>query len=289
MKNNYLATLVAFISICLFTNNTFAQGGYVSFNAGYAFPSGAQTLTNYTEYKVDDGLNYTIDRDTYEQVAFSLGKGVNLGATVGYMFNEHIGAELGLSYLIGGETASSYSSSEISPFYSETVSIETLTSSKMLRIIPSLVLSAGGEKIKPYVKFGLVFGKGSVTEETSYQDNSNGFSVSNSEIVKLSGGTALGLSSALGANISLSDNMCFFGELQMINMSYAPKTGELIESKVNGVNVLPTLTTAEIQTDFVDSYTSDNNNYTPYLPSQELKQRLPFGSFGINVGLKISF
>ena len=226
---------------------------------------------------------------TYEQVAFSLGKGVNLGATVGYMFNEHIGAELGLSYLIGGETASSYSSSEISPFYSETVSIETLTSSKMLRIIPSLVLSAGGEKIKPYVKFGLVFGKGSVTEETSYQDNSNGFSVSNSEIVKLSGGTALGLSSALGANISLSDNMCFFGELQMINMSYAPKTGELIESKVNGVNVLPTLTTAEIQTDFVDSYTSDNNNYTPYLPSQELKQRLPFGSFGINVGLKISF
>lgn len=291
MKHNYLATLVAIISITSFSNHTFAQGGYLNFNLGYAFPLGGQTLTNETSYRAfDDFGNLTIDTDTYEQISYSLGKGFNLGGALGYMFNEHIGAELGISYLIGAESLSTYSYTSIDPSNSYGGASESLTSSKMLRIIPSLVISAGGEKIKPYAKFGFVIGKGSVTIENSFQSSSSWDGISfGSEISKLSGGTALGLSSALGANIKLSDKMSFFGEINMINMAYAPTNGEIIESTSDGVNVLPLLTTAEIETEFVDSYTINNNNNNPFQPSQELKQRLPFGSLGFNVGLKINF
>ena len=294
MKHNYLATLVAIISIISFSNHTFAQGGYMNFNVGYAFPLGGQTLTNETRYRAyDDFGDLTIGTNAYEQISYSLGKGFNVGGALGYMFNEHIGAELGVSYLIGAESLSTYSNTEIDPFNSIPYSyaFESLISSKMLRIIPSLVISAGGEKIKPYAKFGLVFGKGSVTIENSYQSSSSWDGISfETEISKLSGGTALGLSSALGASIKLSDKMSFFGEINMINMSYAPTNGELIEATSNGVNTLPLMTTAEIETEFVDSYTINNiNNTNPFQPSQELKQRLPFGSSGINVVSKINF
>jgi hypothetical protein len=282
MKNTYFATFVAIISICLFTNNSFAQGAYVHVNAGLAFPMSSQSLDILDFNNYESNSTGTSSTTTSEQVSVSLGKGLNIGGAFGYMFNEHIGAELGLSYLIGGksEATESYISPSSNSTYNYTLS------SKMLRIMPSLVIAAGGDKINPYAKFGVVIGSGSVLYETN--SNSDGdISVDN---FVFSGGMALGLTSALGAQLNLSDNMSLFGEVNMINMSYAPTKGEYTVSTYNGIDQLATMTTNEKEVEFVDSYTYNSASPTPdSQPDQDLKIRLPFGSLGINVGLKISF
>lgn len=191
MKNNYLVTLVALISICLFTNNTFAQGAYVQVNTGLAFAMGAQNLDylDFNNYESNStGSGFT---STQEQVSVSLGKGFNIGGAFGYMFNEHVGAELGLSYLVGGKSEAN--TTERSTNYNSTT--DYTLSSKMIRIIPTLVIATGGEKINPYAKFGVVIGSGSVLYETN--------SISDGDIyisnLELSGGMALGLTSSIGA------------------------------------------------------------------------------------------
>jgi len=256
--------------ISLFTNNLFAQGAYVNINTGYGFGMSSQNLYYFDFYNYTSGDNSS----TYEQVNVSLGKGLNLGGDFGYMFNENIGAELGISYLLG-------SKSKAKEIYSDGSTDYTL-SSKMLRINPSLVIASGIERFNPYAKFGLIMGSGSVMYE--YFDNDEG----DIEVIKmkLSGGIALGLSSGIGAIYNLSDKMSFYGELNMVNLSYAPTKGIVTEATSNGADELPDMTTNEREIEFVDSYT---NNSHDSQPRKELKQKLPFGSFGVNIGLRINF
>lgn len=273
MKNFLKMFLMVFV-ISLFANNLFAQGAYVNINAGYGLNMSSQNLYYFDFYNSTSSSN----SDTYEQVNVSLGKGLNLGGAFGYMFNENIGAELGISYLLGGK-------SKAKDTYTGGTTDYTL-SSKMLRINPSLVIASGFENINPYAKFGLIICSGSIMYE--YNDNDNG-DISLMKI-KLNGGIGLGLSSGIGAMINISDNMSFFGELNMVNLSYAPTKGVLTEATYNGVDQLPSMTTSEKEIEFVDSYTySSSNPPADTQPSKELKQKLPFGSFGVNIGLRINF
>jgi len=274
MKNLKLLSLIIAFTCILCVNNLFGQGAYVNINAGYGLNMSSQNLYYFDFYNSTSGSNSY----TYEQVNVSLGKGLNLGGAFGYMFNENIGVELGISYLLGGK-------SKAKNTYIGGTTDYTL-SSKMLRINPSLVIASGFEKINPYAKFGLVIGSGSIMCE--YNDNDDGDILVMK--MKLNGGIALGLSSGIGAMFNLSDNMSFFGELNMVNLSYAPTKGEVTEATYNGVDELPDLTTSEKEIEFVDSYTYNSSNPpADSQPSKELKQKLPFGSFGVNIGLRINF
>jgi hypothetical protein len=275
MKKNYFSTVLIAFAIGLFTNNIYAQGTYIDFNVGYGFRISSQNI-EWPEFHNFMIVNSSV---TSEQVNVSLGKGFSLGGAFGYMFNKNIGAELGVSYLIGGKSKAqnNYTNDKI----------DYTLSSKMLRINPSIVISSGFDGINPYAKFGLIIGSGSIMYE--YNDNNDG----NIEItkMKMNGGLALGLSSSIGVLFNLNDKMSFFGELNMINLSYAPTKGEIIEATYNGTDELPKMTTSEKEIEFVDSYSSIinyNNSSADSQPRQELKYMMPFGSFGINFGLKIS-
>jgi hypothetical protein len=226
-----------------------------------------------------DFYNYTGGQSssTVEQVNVSLGKGLNFGGTIGFMFNENIGAELGISYLLGGK-------SEAKDSYPGGTTDYTI-SSKMLRINPSIVIAAGLDNINPYAKFGLLIGSGSIFYEENDNDDGDVYVMK----MKLNGGMAMGLTSAIGATFSLSEKMSFFGEFNMVNLSYAPSKGEITKATYNGVDELPDMTTREKETEFVDSYTlSGENPFPNSQPRKELKQKMPFGSFGVNIGIKFS-
>ncbi len=261
--------LIAF-AIVLFTGNLFAQGAYVNINAGYGFCMSSQNIDGFTNYS-STSSSYTV-----EQVNASLGKGLNFGGTFGFMFNDNVGAELGVSYLLGGKT-------KAKDQYSGGTTDYTI-SSNMLRFIPSVVIAAGTDGIDPYAKFGVVIGTGSIKSE--YEDVDDGdIGVMK---MKYSGGMALGLNAAIGANFEISDFMSFFAEVNMVNMSYAPTKGEVTEATYNGVDMLPNLTTSDKEVEFVDSYThSQSSPPSDSQPSEQLKIKYPFGSVGINVGLRI--
>lgn len=271
MKNKIFQMFIIVIAFSLFANYIFAQGSYLNLNVGYGLKMSTQNQ-NYFIFN-----NYTSGNNsfTYEQVNISLGKGVNFGGSLGYMFNENIGTEIGISYLLGNKSKAKNIQNGKTTEYT--------LSSKMFRIIPSLVITSCFEKINPYAKFGLVIGGGSIIYE--YNEDKDKKTLK----MKLSGGIAFGLSSGVGVMFNMKNKMSFFSELNMINLSYAPAKGKTTEAFHNGVNVLPYMTVSEKEIEFVDSYTYNlSNPQTTLEPRKQLKQKFPFGSFGVNLGLRIN-
>ena len=267
-----------------------AQGLYVDVNVGYGFPFITQTgiLSNntYVSYSNYDNNDF-YSSYTDEAVALSLGKGVNFGASIGYMFNLHIGAEFQLSYLVGGKTEGTYSdqatyiSGGITDMY--TSSGTTTFSSNFFRAIPTIVLAAGTEKLNPYAKLGLVvgFGKINITDVSNISGDKQSYAA------ELNGGVSLGLNTRLGIEFGATANMKYFAEINIVSMNYSPKKGMIIEYKLNGVDMTNSLTTSEREVEFVDEVTFSES--TPdNEPSQQLKMHMPFGSVGLNFGVRIA-
>ena len=279
MKKNYFKMLfLIYVVNLLSAPLLFAQGAYLNINSGYATSMSSQNLSGFENSTFEFYSNsYSMKS---EQINFSFGKGLNFGADFGYMFNKNLGAEIGVSYLIGGKT--------ISTLTQPNNSTEITVSSKMLRINPSLVITSSFEKINPYAKFGLILGSGYVILSSNQEISGQ---QSNSESIKLSGGIAIGLTSGIGAIYKINDKLSFFGELNMINLSYAPTKGIKTDFRIDGVDMLPSLPTRQKETEYLDSFTvtSSNSNPQDSEPSKALKQKLPFGSFGLNLGLRVNF
>lgn len=271
MRKLNIKTGLMVVVISLLATNLFAQGPYINLNIGSGIGTSSQNLSWF--YNETRQNNFT----TREQVNVSFGKGINIGGAFGYMFNENIGLEMGISYLFGGKTVSK-------DIYNNGTTDYTI-SSNMLRFNPSLVIAAGFKNINPYAKFGFLIGTGSIIYD--YNDNDNGDVYF--EKTKYSEGLAFGLTSGVGILFGINDKLSFFGEINMTNLSYAPNRGEIIESSNNGVDQLPFMTTKEKQTDFVDSYTTEQGNPSPdSQPNKQLIEKYPFSSIGLNIGLRIN-
>jgi|WetSurMetagenome_2_1015567.scaffolds.fasta_scaffold412713_1 hypothetical protein len=268
MKKNYMKPIMLALT-CLLVINVCAQKSYMTFSAGYGMKLSTQNLPDLYMY------NYTIDGDftTREQINLSLGKGFIAEGSYGYMFGKNLGAELGISYLMGGKTESL--------FTYETGSNRNSVSAGMLRFNPSILITGNGGKIKPYGKLGLVAGLGTVILE----ENSDLTANKEIKTTKFRKGLALGVSAGLGLKTNISGPFSFVCELNTVNMSYAPKMSEVTEYTQNGENKLDKLTLSEKETQFYDSIklkTIEQNQ-----PRPALKQKLPFGSVGVKIGLQI--
>ncbi|MEI6822370.1 MAG: outer membrane beta-barrel protein [Bacteroidota bacterium] len=294
MKKSLLKTALCLLVITMIISNLSAQKAYLSFNAGYGLNLGSITYNNYVSYQISN-TNYT---STNESKGLSLGKGFNICGAFGYMFNKNIGTELGISYLFGASTifTSNY-------YYLDGTStyLNKTYSSNMLRFNPSIIITSGFNKLNPYAKLGLIIGTGSIIID--YEDkekyttgNPNPpynnivtdtiFFVSN----KMNGGLAFGFNASVGVIYKLNDKISLFGEVNMINLCYAPTKGEIVKYTKNGQDILSTLTTHTKETEYVDIY-----NYDPSItnstdvPTKSTKFNMPFGSIGINLGIRFNF
>lgn len=212
----------------------------------------------------------------------SLGEGFNVGAAYGYMFNDNIGIELGISYFSGRSQTLHI------PRPSESSRREGL-SAQMVQIVPSVVLRGGFDKLDPYIRLGMLMGVGTVTYDRS---------INQSEYVyhgswKYNGSLALGVSAGLGLSYQIKDRMSIFAETAFIGMSYAPTRGELNKRTINGVDNLDGLTTNEREIRFVDSYTPHNimepGNEDPNSPQEADRRSYAMSSIGLNVGVIFNF
>ncbi len=269
------------VIVTMFTLNTLQlnaqvkKGAYASIHVGYSLAAGSSNVL---------GLSNTTSTNTtqdMEQIKFSFGKGANAGLAFGYMFNEHIGAELGVQYLIGGKTKAKDTDNSTAFPYTQTGDV----SAKMVQINPSLVLATTINKMSPYAKFGVVIGSGKITVNSNNVYPSN----NNSNKIEMKGGTAIGFSAAMGLNIPINANLSFSGELNMINMQYAPTKASTTMYTVNGVDKLSTLSVRDKETEYLKVVTTSSTPRPNTLPRQENLIAMPFGSIGINVGVKYNF
>lgn len=183
----------------------------------------------------------------------SYGEGLIGAMGLGYMVNENLGCELGFSILAGKTFDYSFNSNLRSYRYSNI--------GKMKRLIPALKITFGS-KLKPYAKIGGVLGLKPEIIKTV-----------NQYIDKYSGGTSIGFMSALGVDIQSNESVSIFVEIVTISQSWAPKKIE-IETPNSHTTIY-----------YVDKryYGSGSN------PEERLKVFFPFGSVGINAGIKMTF
>jgi hypothetical protein len=260
-------------SIFALSQNLFAQGFYIKAGGAYAMPLGSQNLNleaTFYNLEIKDFTNYTKNTDgseTYKEVNVSLGKGINFGVGGGYLFTKNIGAEINFSYLLGGKSKAS----TVGGSYPESYQL----TSKMLQIMPALVITGGYAKLDPFLRAGVVLGTGSVT----YQKHSVVTGDDNLMEIKMNKGIAIGGNAAAGIEYNLSSKISLSGEINFTSLSFSPKKGEITKLEDNGVSYLNGVPSEERKFDLVDSYSvSPSNN-----AEQTLKYKFPFGSFGVGI------
>ncbi|HRH64937.1 MAG TPA: porin family protein [Bacteroidia bacterium] len=249
MKNMGL-TLALAVSTTLFAS---AQGFNVGVNVGYGLGAGNSVI----------GVNETAT--TRENVKGSFGQGLNFGLNLNYMFSENVGADLGFGMLMGNEFTITDNSTSGSTG-------DMKIKGSMIRIMPGIKVSAGDDKsMSPYGRFGLVVG---VAGKLKEKDTYTGSGFSGTYEYEYSGGSSFGWYGAFGIGFELSDKIKLNTELITINQTYGPEKAENT-ARSDGQALDPTRTLSD------DDAASN--------PNTGLKQYVPFGSIGLNVGIQIGF
>ena len=253
------------------TTFCFSQKMYVSIKTGYDFQSGTEKI----------GGNYIQTSTTsvsFENVYYSLGKGLNIEGAFGYNFQKYLGAELGFSYLKGGNTEFRLST---------LVNNQLFTSSgSMLKIIPSLVINSGYSKVNPHAKIGLIIGVNGKTE-TSLESISSTNKVST--VFLKDSGTAIGFKTSLGVLYSINNKFSLLAEANLTSLSYSPTKGRYTKWEENGVDKLPTINVIDKEFEYSESVSTNGVVANTNEPRKTFTERLPFSSIGINVGLQYQF
>ncbi len=320
MKKLLLSSLFI-LTMGFFATELFAQqGAYVNVYGSYGLAgssvnnfqntivvgSGADAeITEFLPW-LDYDANTTYDADlnaitqeTSNLVSLNLGKGLNFGASFGYMFNDYLGAELGLNYLLSGKTSNMYKSTDsFDPNAPVVISYEGEISASQFRINPMIVVSTDFMDFVPYAKFGVMVGIGTKINET-YTDKTTP-DVTIVQKFESDGGIALGVNAVFGALYKLNKKTGIFLELSSTSMSYSPKTRTITDYTTTIVNGTSTSEVNELIDEAfpysakVTEYTDEITEYStgsvdPTLSTLAMKIKYPFSTFGFNLGVRFSF
>lgn len=288
MKTYTLSAALAIIAIITTTKTVNAQKTYLDVNFGYGFGANGTTgiLYNTSSYETD--INYS---EKTENVKLSLGKGLNFGANFGYMFNEHVGIDLGVNYHLGSKTTGtsiediSYYDGWSGTYFEGYSKTEESYSSNMIQVIPSLVLAQKFETITLYSKFGVVMGMGSVTQEYLQKGHYDQIEESFKVINKQSGGFTAGFSASLGTEFHLNEKLSLIGEINYAGLNYSPTKGSFTTIEENGEDI-----SHQFDNDFLNYELVDEVSYSSSSPgsgpSQHLKTAYSYSSIGLKFGVR---
>ncbi len=272
--------ITAILLVAVTTTKLNAQTSYLSLHTGYAFKNASMTngeFVNSSMKEVNGSMVFT-----EENIRHSFGQGLNIGVSYGYMFNDNLGIDIGISYLKGSKVKAVQ---EFNTFFGD-LKINQISSASMIRLAPSLIISAGLEGINPYGKFGFILGSTTVNNQVEEKYSSDKLEYE----FRQNGGISFGLSSALGLDIQLSSNFSLFGELNLIGMSYAPKRAEITKFEENGTDILKQLDKSEREIIYVKKLeTNEDIEPNSNEPGKVLGIKLPFSSIGFNLGVKYNF
>ncbi|MDP1726967.1 MAG: outer membrane beta-barrel protein [Bacteroidota bacterium] len=262
-----------------------AQGPYLTLGAGYAF--GANNFLLGTESTTNSNSGGFTSTQTVLNVG--LGKGINMGGCLGYMFNKNVGIELGVGYLLGSRIMV-----DASTDVSSSGSIDKSTTEwqcRSLRIIPAFKVCGGSDKINPYLKFGLIMGMMNSAMEYNNSETTSGSTINRSvREVKYTGTTSFGILGCAGVNYKLNSKIMLFAECNLLAQSFTLAKSVITKDETNGKDNLASMTTNQKETIYSKEVTFDSNaTVDKGSPKKGLAFSLPFSSLGINVGIQIAF
>jgi len=280
MKKSSIILFFVLLITGLMPPSAYGQQFYVGIDAGYGLKINS---SNYGWY------NDSYDRDgsvsTYNNVRFSLGQGLQTGVAAGCMFNNNFGIEVGLAYQIGAPIKSHYYVSDTTGSSYENMNFSK--SAQSIRITPAFIMQAKPDAtFSPFLKMGLICSMASMEEIHEGVDYMGDYIVYRWNYSK---GINLGALSSLGAVYNINDKLALVGEFKIQLLSYAPEKSEYTECTVNGVDLLPGMTTSDKITEYVDSYSYDPHvAQSPTEPKTTIKETYSLNSYGFQLGLRIN-
>lgn len=276
------AALAATASLSSIT--AFGQGAYLKLGGAYNLGMGYSTNHTSREIRLNRDNTTTIN---HKHAKVKLGQGWSFNGAAGYMFNKFVGAELGLSYLnkTHGIEGSVYNS-----FYGISGSINREINAPLLLLQPTLVFTTGGEKFRPFAKFGLVTASVEITEKESikFWDYREAWES------KFSGRRAWGLQGGLGVALKANDQIDFSLGITLNNLTYQPEKWEYTAYRVNGSTVLDEIPLRDRQTNFVETYSETfdadgNSTRSENEPIESAIITIPFNAVSLEFGVKYNF
>jgi len=241
----------------------------------------------------------------------TVGSGFTATLTPGYMFNEHIAVELGLSYFISSETTTEDRTWSVATFAKR----KTTTQSNQFRVFPSLVLSTGSSNpLYGFAKVGVMIPAGGTTKfnvdarsprwadgtpiGSPPGDASLGMTADEIKAEgESSGKFSLGFRGSVGAGYAISDNLVLSLEVFYTALAIKSKERVVKSYKVNGnemvgTNAMPLIQT---QTNYVDEVNSTTNNpkYNTNVdnskPLEDIGTRGNYSQVGLSIGIRYRF
>jgi len=276
-----LLLLVAFFSI----NAAFAQF-YVSASGGYAIGS--------AEMKLGEITTATTTENSYG----SYGEGANFQLKGGYFFNDTFGVELGFGYLLGSDqTVTKVDVPALG------VDVEAIARARAFGFTPAVVYKFT-ENL--YGRFGALLKLGGKTEAivssrsplTPEQANASGLPLGSYSDVNYTedyhGVLPLGFVGAFGYKYNFSDSFGLFAEFEYMGISVKRNDSEIV-SLDGGVYLPDGTQVVEYNLDNLPASLSKTTEYVDEISnanmdsSVQLSQKVPYSSFGINIGVMYTF
>jgi len=188
-----------------------------------------------------------------------------------------MGIEMGVSYLFGASQTKYKTSSELEE-----------AKSSGLRIAPQLVYKLDNGF---YGRFGVIIPVAGKTIITSTDDSVMvGLNTyAKKEVTtETKGSFSIGFIGAIGYNFALNDNMNLFGEIEYVGLSIKSGSATVTQVDIGGESYLDKMKTFQKEYEFVDEIDS-SVKFDPEKPTQMLKQKAPFSSIGLNIGITMTF
>jgi hypothetical protein len=248
----------------------FAQAGGTFDNGGFPYNG---TISNQS----NGDLNYNV-----QNASFSAGLHGELG--LGYMFNPHIGIELGLDI---GFVNTAYTGSHLgdtSGGVTYNYSQKQYAQNPVL-LVPGIIIKSGSGTFNFYARAGLVLPLVTkfIQEQTIANLPGNGAVETDVLTYAVSNKFVPGFRGSVGVEYKLGGNNYICAELQLLSMSLYPSGETLTAVSVNGVAYPTTSVSTTYQ-----SVTIGNNITIPAGNNSGTIQpayAIPFSHMGIHIGM----
>ncbi|CAG2532618.1 outer membrane beta-barrel protein [Maribacter sp. HS] len=271
--------------LAIFSTTAYGQW-QVSASSGYAVGSAGM--------KLGERITTTETENSYG----SYGEGTNFQLRGTYFFDDSFGFDLGVGYLHGAD---------------QDISVVSLPDTEVNAVARARAFGASASVVYKftnniYGRFGALLKLGGKTEGVIYQKSV--FSEAEAEAFGVPEGSysetnykedfhghfPLGFVGALGYKYDLDDNFSLFVEAEYYGISLKRKDSEISEFNTDvklpdGTVAVSGLYTIDNLPEGVDRTTTyvDNLSNTNTDTSKELSQKVPYSSFGLNIGITYKF
>ncbi len=255
-------------------SSAFGQGMSLGFKTGFNFPMAGHEMGSYREVTKDAVMQNT--KDDEKVIYGTNGQGIPLTLDFRYMFNEHVGIQVDATYLLGMKKLMDYQKTTYAN------GVESVQESKVVtqqfRLAPQLVIKAD----KLYARSGIVLPLfGSTSVFTTVDGSAVTSPVERTD--KLTGKFSVGFIGAIGYEMSLSDKLGLFGEVEYMGLSIKRKQSEITKYTIGGADQL-----AGMSDDAkITKYEDEVNNLETNAPN--LGQKGFYNSLGVQIGVRLKF